>query len=456
MERLVVLGAGESGVGAAILGKKLGMDVFVSDFGTISESHKNELTAIDVPFEEGRHSEELILVSSATIIKSPGIPDTASIVVKARELKIPVVSEIEFAAKHTDAKFIAITGSNGKTTTTLLTHYILQKAGMNVGMAGNIGQSLARQVATKEYDLYVLELSSFQLDGMYEFRADVAVLLNITPDHLDRYDYKFENYVDSKFRIAQNQTSDQYFISYVDDPVVKAELQKRDIGGFKLGVSLGDVMLNGAYVGKNNVLQFNVNNHITKVFNIKEKYLPLRGKHNMVNTMMAVMACLTVGLNEKTIVKSLDGFNNASHRLELVTEVNGVKYINDSKATNVDSVKYALDSFDKPIIWIAGGVDKGNDYSQLDELVFEKVKALVCVGKDNSKLKEYFGDKLPMIIETQDMEDAVSWCNEVSESGDHVLLSPACASFDLFKNYEDRGDIFKNAVKRFEELQKAI
>ena len=456
MNRLVVLGAGESGVGAAILGCKLGMEVFVSDFGQISSGHKAELTELGVAFEEGKHSEDKILVDSTYVIKSPGIPETAPIVVKAKAMGLQVVSEIEFAAKHTSAKFIAITGSNGKTTTTLLTHYILKKAGVNAGIAGNVGTSLARQVATENHDIYVLELSSFQLDGMFDFRADVAILLNITPDHLDRYDYKFENYVDSKFRIAQNQTSDQYFISYVDDPVIKAEMQKREIGGFKLGISLGNVMLNGAYVGQGNSLQFNVNNHITKVFNIKDKFLPLRGKHNMVNSMMAVMACLTVGVNEKTIIKSLDGFNNASHRLELVTEINGVKYINDSKATNVDSVKYALDSFDKPIIWIAGGVDKGNDYSQLDELVFEKVKALVCVGKNNDKLKSYFGNKLPLIIEAVDMEEAVSLCNEMSESGDHVLLSPACASFDLFKNYEERGDIFKSAVRKFEELQKAI
>lgn len=445
--KVVILGAGESGVGAALLAQAKGFDVFVSDAGTIKENYRAELEEASIQYEEKQHTEALIF-DADTIVKSPGIPDTVDMIVRLREQGIAVISEIEFAAQFTNAKFIAITGSNGKTTTTLLTYHLVKSAGYKVGLAGNIGVSLARQVIEDKYDHYVLEVSSFQLDGMYNFKADVAVLLNITPDHLDRYDNNFDQYIDSKFRITQNMTSDNYFISYIDDPVLKREVAKRDIDAFKLGVSIEDRMLNGAYVGAGaDSLLFNVNNHFTKVFKVDLNQLVLTGKHNLINTMCAVLAATAVGVNEAVILKSLGTFKNAPHRLEEVAMFNRVTYINDSKATNVDSVKYALDSFERPIIWIAGGVDKGNDYDSIHELVYEKVTAIICLGKDNTKLRTEFGDKVPLMVETEDVSEAVKMANELSNREGVVLLSPACASFDLFDNYEDRGNKFKSAVK---------
>ena len=449
-KKIVILGAGESGVGAAILAEEQGHAVFVSDSGAIEAGYRNTLKKIGVHFEEGGHSEAMVL-DADEIIKSPGIPDDVSLIVNARKKGIPVISEIEFAGRYTDARFVCITGSNGKTTTTLLTYHLIKNAGFNVGLAGNIGDSLARQVARdKDMDFYVVELSSFQLDGMYDFKADIAVLLNITPDHMDRYDNDFQKYIDSKFRITQNQTNNDYLISFVDDPVVKRELLHRRTNAFKLSVSLQNRVLNGSYFA-NNKLLFNIHNHMTHVFSTDVSVLPMTGKHNYINSMAATMAALAAGVTEKQILNSLSTFENAPHRLEDVGMVNRVRYINDSKATNVDSVKYALDSFDQPIVWIAGGVDKGNDYSVLEELAGEKVRTLICLGRDNRKLAESFAHIIPMIIETESIDEAVKLANEVANAEDIVLLSPACASFDLFKNYEDRGNKFKVAVKGMEK-----
>lgn len=450
--KLVVLGAGESGVGAALLAKAKGYEVFVSDFGKIKGSYKKQLQAEGIPFEEGKHTESLIF-DATEIVKSPGIPDKALVVQKAVSKNIPVFSEIEFAARYTNAKFIAITGSNGKTTTTLLTYHLIKSAGYKVGLAGNIGESLAKQVIEDKNEYYVLELSSFQLDGMYDFKAHVAILLNITPDHLDRYDYNFDNYVNSKFRITQNMTYDDYFITFTDDQVISDQLFLRDdIQAFKLGISLENRTLNGAFLS-NGKLNFNINNHITKMFAVEENIIPLNGKHNMINTMAAIMAALAVKVDQEVIFKAIGSFKNAAHRLEHVAMINGARYVNDSKATNVDSVKYALESFQKPIIWIAGGVDKGNDYGIIEEQVYEKVKAIICLGKDNSKLKKAFGEKVGLMFETEKIAEAVQISTELCEEGAVVLLSPACASFDLFKNYEDRGDQFKKEVKSLENNQ---
>lgn len=442
---IVILGAGESGVGAALLAKAKGFDVFVSDLGTISSEFRAELVDNNIDFEENKHSEDLIF-SAKEVIKSPGIPDAAPLIVSLRENSISVISEIEFAYRYTDAKFISITGSNGKTTTTLLTHHLLKEAGFEVALAGNVGYSLARQVIDGDFDYIVTELSSFQLDGMYEFKSHIAILLNITPDHLDRYENNFQNYVNSKFRITQNMNMDNYFISYHDDPVIQKELLERLPKAFRLSVSLEESMLNGGYL-KNNKLMFNVNNHFSSVFSLDCDDLPLKGKHNMVNCMSAIMAARAAGVSEAQIHKHIKTFENASHRMEEVAMINGVRYVNDSKATNVDSVKFAIDSYEKPIIWIAGGVDKGNDYAVLDEMVYEKVTTLICLGKDNEKLKQSFDGKVSTILETDKMIEAVEMASELADSGAVVLLSPACASFDLFKNYEDRGRKFVDAVK---------
>ncbi len=451
MNRIVIIGAGESGVGAAILAKKQGFDVFVSDYGTIAHEYKLELDAMGVAYEEKQHTEGLIL-NAFEIIKSPGVPDHVAIIQKAFELSIAVISEIEFASRYTDAKIIAITGSNGKTTTTLLTYHFLQKAGLNVGVAANIGDSLARKVATQDFDFYVLEISSFQLDGCFEFKPKVAILSNITPDPLARSDNDFDTYAASKFRITQNQDFNDYLITFKDSEEIQSSPLYLQSKAFKLNVSVEDKVLNGAYFSQDRLI-FNINNHFKSVFNIDVTQLPLSGQHNMVNIMSAAMAALAVGVSNEQITKSLNSFKNAEHRLEEVAVTNGVMYINDSKATNVDAVKYALDAYEKPIIWIAGGVDKGNDYTQIDEVVYEKVRAVICLGKDNSKLKEHFKDKIEYVYESSDMFDAVKIAHEMSEYGDHVLLSPACASFDLFKNYEDRGQKFKQAVNQFINTQ---
>lgn len=440
---IAILGGGESGVGAAILAKKQGFKVFVSDKGKVKEKYKNVLTNIGVDWEEEKHTESKIL-SAVTVIKSPGIPDKAPLIVKIKEMGIEVISEIEFAGRFSKAKFVGITGSNGKTTTTLLTYHMLKKAGLHVGLAGNVGESLAKQVAECDKDIYVLELSSFQLDGMVKFKVDIAILLNITPDHLDRYDYKFENYADSKFRILQNQDSLCHFIYCDDDEVIKEKMKKIEVFAQKHPFSIVKTTRNGAYI-ENEELIINTTN---KLFKMSLQNLALQGKHNLYNSMASGLAGRVLELKKEIIRESLSDFQNVEHRLEFVAKIHGIDFINDSKATNVNSTWYALESFQHPVIWIVGGVDKGNDYEMLKELVSEKVKAIVCLGKDNSKIHEAFDDIIEHIVDTDSAEGAVRLAYSFGRNGDTVLLSPACASFDLFENYEDRGHQFKSAVKR--------
>ena len=441
-QRLVILGGGESGAGAAILGLKQGFDVFLSDMGTIKPEYQQVLAGRNVPFEMGQHTEELIL-NADLVVKSPGIPDKAPIIKHLHERGIPVISEIEFASRYTNAKMICITGSNGKTTTTLLTYDIFKRAGIKVGLAGNVGKSFAWQVAEEDFDFYVLEISSFQLDGMYDFRAHVAILTNITPDHLDRYDYQMQNYVDSKFRIVQNQRPEDYFIYSDDDPVIAAELAKRDIVACKLPFSIYHKVDVGGYV-ENDKMKLNVNNN---TFDMNIFDLALQGKHNLNNSMAAGISGMVSQLRKEDIRESLSDFQGVEHRLERFMRVHNIEFINDSKATNVNSVWYALESMNTPVVWIVGGVDKGNDYSELFDLVKEKVKAIVCLGKDNHKIIKAFGDKVENMVDTKSMEEAVRSAYFLAEKGDTVLLSPAFASFDLFKNYEERGWMFKEAVR---------
>jgi len=445
-KHIVILGAGESGVGAALLAQKQGYNVFVSDKSPIADKYKKILSNNNIEFEEGTHTEEKILQASE-IIKSPGIPDKVDIIKKAKAKGISIVSEIEFASRFTNAKFIVITGTNGKTTTTLLTYHILKNAGFNVGLAGNVGESLAKQVAQNNHTCYVLELSSFQLDGMFSFKADVAILLNITPDHMDRYENNFQNYVDSKFRIIQNMRESDEFIYFIDDQVINNQLHEKQIAPSQLPVSLKGSVEEGAYLDGDQLIF----NNILSTFSIQYSKFPLKGKHNMVNTMAAVLAASTFGVGQEKIEEGLMSFKNAPHRLEFVAEIKGVKFINDSKATNIDSVTYAIDSYEEPLIWIAGGKDKGNDYSTLDHLIKEHVKALVCLGADNTKLINFYKEKLDTVIDTHDVNDAVLQSFNLGKPGDVVLLSPACASFDLFKNYEDRGEKFKAAVLELKE-----
>ncbi|MFV0376189.1 MAG: UDP-N-acetylmuramoyl-L-alanine--D-glutamate ligase [Mangrovibacterium sp.] len=441
-KRIVILGAGESGVGSAILAQKQGFNVWVSDFGAIKPNYKEVLAQYGIPFEEGKHTEGEIL-KAAEVIKSPGIPEKSPIVKKLHAANIPVVSEIEFAGRYTNAKCICITGSNGKTTTTLLTYHLLQKAGYKVGLAGNVGQSFAWQVAEKDFDYYVLELSSFQLDGMYKFRAYVAVLLNITPDHLDRYEYQFQNYVDSKFRIIQNQTEDDFFIYWNEDPVIQTELKKRKIPAACLPFGLGEAPEAGAGVSENKLtINWNKNTFSMSIFDIA-----LQGKHNQYNSMAAGLAGSVVNIRNEKIRESLSDFKGVEHRLERFLKVHGIEFINDSKATNVNSTWYALESMSQPVVWIVGGVDKGNNYAELEQLVKDKVKAIVCLGTDNKKIVDFFSGKVADIIETSDIKDAVRTAYYLAKNGEAVLLSPACASFDLFENYEDRGRQFKMAVR---------
>lgn len=443
--KIVILGSGESGVGSAILAKQKGYDVFVSDKNPISEKYKQSLIQHNVSFEEGKHSEELIL-NAVEVIKSPGIPDTASIVQKIASEKIPVISEIEFAGRFTPAKKICITGSNGKTTTTLLTYHILKKAGYNVGLGGNVGKSFAYQVATQNFDYYVLELSSFQLDGMYNFKADVAILLNITPDHLDRYEYKFENYTRSKFRITQNQTQNDAFVYCADDEVIKAFMESNRINSEKIPFSIKqEINGNGAFIINKN--QININYKNQNPLTMKIEQLALQGKHNVYNSMAASLAARIVDVRKEVIRESLQDFQNIEHRLEFVASVNGIEFINDSKATNVNSTWYALESMQKPVVWICGGQDKGNNYDELTDLAKEKVKAIVCLGADNKKIIKAFKDVVEVIIETKTASEAVAASYKLAKKGEVVLLSPACASFDLFQNYEDRGMQFKAAVR---------
>ncbi len=443
-KRIVILGSGESGVGAALLAKAKGFDVFVSDKGEIKENYKNELIENQIAFEEGKHTDSLIL-NATEVIKSPGIPDKVELIKKLKSLNIPVISEIEFAGRYTNAKKICITGSNGKTTTTLLTYHILNKAGYHVGLGGNVGKSFARQVVTENYDYYVLELSSFQLDGMYDFKTDVAVLLNITPDHLDRYEYKFDNYALSKFRITQNQTTADAFIYCADDEVISKFMNiikpSAKCYPFSIKKKIQD---EGAYLENETQLIININqNQLTMT--IEE--LALQGKHNVYNAMAASIASRIVDVRKDIVRESMTDFVNAEHRLEFVATINGIEFINDSKATNVNSTWYALESMVKPVVWVVGGVDKGNDYNQLIDLVKSKVKAIVCLGTDNQKIIDSFSSVVETIVEAKSAKEAVAHSYQIGKKGDVVLLSPACASFDLFENYEDRGMQFKGAVR---------
>lgn len=440
--KLVILGGGESGVGAALLGQARGYSVFLSDRGPLKESYRTTLQQAGIAFEEQQHTESLIL-DADEVIKSPGIPSTVSLVQKLRAQGTPVISEIEFAARYTKARLIGITGSNGKTTTTLLTYHLLKTAGFNVGLAGNVGDSFAEQVIQDTFDYYVLELSSFQLDDMYQTHLDVRVLLNITPDHLDRYDYNFDNYVAAKFRILQNARPDDTFIYFAESQPIRDELDRRNPIVKRLPISLETTPTPGGYWHQGQLVATTGE----RVFSMNQADTTLRGPHNAINSLAAVLAAQAVGAANAAIAEGLRTFSNAAHRMEPAGTINGVQFINDSKATNVDSVFYALSSMNTPVIWIAGGQDKGNDYGQLDQVVRQKVKALICLGVDNHKLVDYFGDKVPMLYETQRIADAVSKGLSLAEPGDVVLLSPACASFDLFKNYEDRGNQFKAAVE---------
>ncbi len=441
-KKIVILGAGESGVGVAVLAKKKDYEVFVSDSGTLKKEYKNVLLHYGISFEEGRHTEDWCLQADE-IVKSPGIPDKVPLIQKIKEANIPIISDIEFAARYTKAKKICITGSNGKTTTTMLTYHVLKKAGLNVGLGGNVGKSFAMQIATSDFDYYVLELSSFQLDYMFEFKADVAVITNITPDHLDRYDYKFQNYVDSKFRILNNQTPADYFIYNADDPVTQTELLKRNIPASKIPISLNSIPEGNAAYVKNDEIIININ---TNKLNMTLETLALQGKHNIYNSMAASVISRLFDIRKDVIKESMSEFQGIEHRLEHVTKVHGIEFINDSKATNVNSTWYALESMNRPVIWIVGGLDKGNDYSCLKPLVKSKVKAIVCLGLDNSKIFEEFGNMVPIITETNSAKEAVETSYNLGVLDDIVLLSPACASFDLFKNFEDRGMQFKRAV----------
>jgi UDP-N-acetylmuramoylalanine--D-glutamate ligase len=442
MKRLVILGGGESGVGAAILGKQKGYEIFVSDKGNISKKYKEVLLNKEIDFEENQHTESKI-VNADVVMKSPGIPDKVELVKKLKEKGIPVISEIEFAAQFTDAKIIGITGSNGKTTTTLLVHHILRKAELNVGIAGNIGDSFAQQVAENQYENYVLELSSFQLDGIENFNSHIAILTNITPDHLDRYEYDFNKYIASKFRITKNQTATDYLIYDADDEAINNWLKVNKTQAKLVPFSLEKELEYGAYIKDNNIII-----NITKdKINMPTSTLSIKGKHNTKNAMAATMAAQLLKVRKQTIMESLEDFEGAEHRLENVAKIRDVEYINDSKATNVNATFYALECMDKPTVWIVGGVDKGNDYNDLLALVREKVKAIVCLGLDNDKIKKTFGNVVDIIVETAGAEEAVKVSHKLADRGDAVLLSPACASFDLFDNYEDRGRQFKEAVR---------
>ena len=442
VKRIVVLGAGESGTGSAVLARKQGFDVFVSDMGPIRDKYRMKLIEYGIEFEENGHNRERIFTDNE-IIKSPGISDSIPMILALKEKGIPVISEIEFAGRYTDAIKICITGSNGKTTTTSLIHHMLRKAGLNAGIAGNVGKSFAMQVAEDNYDYYVLELSSFQLDGMYQFKADIAILLNITPDHLDRYDYDLQKYVESKFRITQNLSEDEYFIFCRDDEITVRELERIVVKARQLSFTMHDSQEPGAFVRNNNLLiEFdNID------FSMSLDELSLKGKHNTYNSMAAGIAGNVLKIRKDIIRKSLSDFQGVEHRLEKVLTVHGIEFINDSKATNINSTWYALESMTTQVVWIAGGVDKGNDYNTLIDLVKDKVKALICLGKDNQKLHEAFGDIVDTIVDTESMQDAVSSAYYLAKDGECVLLSPACASFDLFENYEDRGRQFKLAVK---------
>ncbi|HNR41840.1 MAG TPA: UDP-N-acetylmuramoyl-L-alanine--D-glutamate ligase [Bacteroidales bacterium] len=442
MARIVILGAGESGTGSAVLALKKGYDVFVSDMGRVKQNYRELLNKYNIRWEEGGHSEDEILTADE-VIKSPGIPEDAPIVKLIRGKGIPVISEIEFAGRFAGGKKICVTGSNGKTTVTSLIYHILKKAGKNAAMTGNVGNSFAMAVAEGDYDYYVIELSSFQLDGMFSFRADIAILMNITPDHLDRYGYDMKNYVDSKFRVVQNLTPSEFFIFWADDPVIKTELQKRNVPGVLLPFSAVSKEGMAAYI-ENDELVIDYP-HKTNLMTIHD--LALKGRHNIFNSMAAAIAGKVLTIRKEVIRESLTDFQGVEHRMEPVITVYGINFVNDSKGTNVNSTWYALECMETDVIWIAGGIDKGNDYSELFPVVKQKVKAIVCLGRDNRKIIEAFTDKVPTIVEAGSMEEAVRSAYYLAKKGQTVLLSPACASFDLFNNYEDRGRQFKTAVR---------
>ena len=442
-KKLVVLGGGESGVGAAILAKDKGMEVFLSDMGKLAPKYADMLNQEGIEWEEGQHTEAKIL-DADEVVKSPGIPPTTPLMLKIASKNIPVISEIELAGRYTDAKMVCITGSNGKTTTTMLTYHILKNAGVNVGLAGNVGKSLALQVAREHHDVYVVELSSLQLENMYEFKAHIAVMMNITPDHLDRYDYEMQNYVNAKFRILQNLTSQDAFIFWQDDPIIEAQLRQIETQARLYPFAETIEENTQAYIdAENNMI---INTPSTSL-NMPRADLALSGLHNLYNSMAAGLSACLLDLKKEDIRRALSNFEGVEHRLEYVDTINGVRYINDSKATNVNSCWYALESVPQNTILILGGKDKGNDYSEILPLVKEKVKAIVCMGKDNTKLLDFFGGKVEQISDTHSIEDAVKECARLAQEGDTVLLSPCCASFDLFKSYEDRGHQFKAIVK---------
>jgi len=445
--KIVILGGGESGVGAALLARKHGYDVFISDKSPLKEKYKVELNKHHIPFEEGVHSEDRIFAADL-IIKSPGITSTTPLIVEVKKRNIPIISEIEFASRYTNAKKICITGSNGKTTTTLLTYHILKKAGLNVGLGGNVGQSFARQVAENDFDHYVLELSSFQLDDMFDFKAEIAVITNITPDHLDRYEYNFQNYINSKFRILQNQTAADAFVFNADDPITAKELAARSVKAklypITINGPLPEGFTEGAFThGEEFTIHINQNPLTMKITE-----LALQGRHNLANSMAAGVSSRILELRKELVRESLEDFQNIEHRLEFVSKVNGITFINDSKATNVNSTWYALESINQPIIWIAGGQDKGNDYNDLKELVKNKVKSIICLTKDSSKIRKAFEGMVEAIIDVSSAEQAVRVAYDLGHEGETVMLSPACASFDMFEDYEDRGRQFKAAVRR--------
>ena len=447
MKKLVILGGGESGCGAAVLGKARGWEVFLSDSGRLAPKYKEMLESRGIPFEEGGHTPERLL-DADTVVKSPGIPPTAPLVRRFAEKGTPIISEIEFAGRYTDARTVCITGSNGKTTTTMLIYHILKKAGLDVGLAGNVGKSMALQVAEDPHDIYVIELSSFQLENMYDFKAHIAVIMNITPDHMDRYDHKMENYVAAKFRILRNQTKEDYFIYWQDDPIVTAQIRAMKIEALMLPFGEHKLEDNAAWVDERGIIHFQLPED---VFEIPRDRLALQGLHNLYNSMAAGLSASLFHVRNDVVKAALEDFEAVEHRLEFVAEIDGVRYINDSKATNVNSTWYALESMVKPTVLILGGKDKGNDYNEILPFVKEKVKAIVCMGADNRKLLDFFSGQVPAIVDTHSIGDAVAACRRLAEKGDTVLLSPCCASFDLFKSYEDRGEQFKQQVRALEK-----
>jgi UDP-N-acetylmuramoylalanine--D-glutamate ligase len=444
MNRIIVLGGGESGTGSAILARKQGFDVFLSDDGTIKTKYKEMLYNYDIPWEENKHTERLILETDE-VIKSPGIPERSQIIQSIRKKEIRIISEIEFASRFTRAKKICVTGSNGKTTTTSLIHHMMKKAGLNAGLAGNIGKSFALQVAEENYDYYVLELSSFQLEGMYDFKADIAILLNITPDHLDWYDFNMQHYVDAKFRITQNLSEDEFFVFCSDDEITVKELEKIVVKAKELPFALKKKEKEVAYIDEEDNLRIEYGN---KDFSMSVQELALKGKHNQYNSMAAGITGSVLKIRNELIRESLMDFQGVEHRLEKVLTVHGIQFINDSKATNVNSTWYALESLTSKAVWIAGGIDKGNNYEEIIDLVGEKVKALICLGKDNEKLHKAFDQHIETVIDASSMEEAVQKAYYLAGKGETVMLSPACASFDLFENYEERGWKFKEAVRK--------